>query len=100
MSASPDLVAASSQLVARLERSAGGDEVLIKDLPDAQKKLVKDVGLKPTTKWAMETMNGYVVDFGSVPGSRLYKELLHKLVASPVFRWVEINHSGGVSVGM
>ena len=99
MSASPDLVAASANLVARLERSAKSDSLPVSKLPDEQKKLVKEIGLKPP-KTAVQSMGGYVVDFGGVPGNRFDKALLHKLVASSVFRWIEVRHDGGVSVGM
>jgi hypothetical protein len=87
------------RVVARFEREAS-EEIQVEDLPKAQQELVKHVGLKVQNVW--ETVHGYFVTFhGGQGAGRFTKEFLHKLMSSPVFRWVEEGHGGGsINVGM
>lgn len=88
----------ASRVVARFERQSS-EEIRVEDLPKPQQELVKHVGLKVQNAW--QSVHGYFVTFHGGPGAgRFTKEFLHKLIGSPVFRWVEESHGGGINVGM
>lgn len=69
-----------------------------RELPLAQQNLCKIIGFKVAQTF--EGIHGYVVVFNVDSNNRVGKDELKMWVNNAVFRWLDINSDGTISVGM